>query len=206
MIKGIIFDFGGVFDSKHESLEGFREAAIRYGLEPEAFYDLLYSVDAWWQAKLGQIGAADYWRRVMVSLGHGQDEDVEGFRQRLFAGHQLDGEVVRIAEQLAERFPLALLSNATDELETLLETQYGVHHLFNVLVNSARAGVAKPDPGAYRLALDGLGIGAAEALFIDDKPRNVSAARALGIQTIHFTDAAALRRGLIELDLLPPEP
>ena len=206
MIKAVIFDFGGVFDSKHESLKGFRDAAAGYGISPEAFYDLLYSGDAWQQAKLGVIGAADYWRSIMLRLGHDQGEDVTTFRERLFAGHQLDGAVVRLAERLRERVPLALLSNATDELEHLLEAQYGIDHLFDVVVNSARAGVAKPDPQAYRLALDGLGVASHEALFVDDKLRNILAAGELGIPSIHFRDAQSLERDLVGYGLLDPAP
>lgn len=206
MVKAVIFDFGGVFDSKHESLEGFREAAMQYGLTPEAFYDLLYSGDAWQQAKLGSINARDYWRSVMLSLGHDASEDVEAFRRRLFAGHQLDAGVVHIAERLHRRVPLALLSNATDELEMLLESQYGIHELFDVVINSARAHVAKPDPRAFHLALTGLKVEPEQALFIDDKLRNILAARALGIPSIHFTDAEALERDLIEYKLLELRP
>ena len=29
MIRAVIFDFGGVFDSRHETLEGFQDAAAR---------------------------------------------------------------------------------------------------------------------------------------------------------------------------------
>jgi putative hydrolase of the HAD superfamily len=206
MIKGVIFDFGGVFDAKHESLEGFREAAERYSMPPEAFYELLYGGEAWRQAKLGAISGRDYWRAIMLSLGHAPSEDVDVFRRRLFEGHTLDAAVVRLAERLHKRVPLALLSNATDELEVSLETQFGIHHLFDVVINSARAGVAKPDPRAYRLALDGLGLKPRHALFVDDKLRNVRAARALGIPTVHFTDAAALERELVEYELLDPAP
>lgn len=204
MIKGVIFDFGGVFDAKHESLDGFRDAAERYGIPAEAFYETLYGGDAWRQAKLGAISGRDYWRSIMLSLGHDPSEDVEAFRRRLFEGHTLDAAVVRLAERLHERVPLALLSNATDELEASLETEFGIRHLFDVVINSARAGVAKPDPRAYRLALDGLGLKPRHALFIDDKLRNVRAARALGIPAVHFTDAAALERVLIEYELLDP--
>src|SRR4051794_35853141 len=132
MIKAIIFDFGGVFDSRHESLEGFRDAAGRYGLEPRAFYDRLYNGDAWKEARVGQITGRDYWRRIMTELGHAPEDDLDAFRQSLFAGHTLDPEVVALAERLHKRLPLGLLSNATDELEMLLEHQYGIHHLFDV--------------------------------------------------------------------------
>lgn len=206
MIKAVIFDFGGVFDSRHESLAGFTDAARRYGIDPQAFYDRLYSGDAWKEAKVGMISGRDYWRRIMAELGHAAEDDVAAFRQALFAGHTLDGAVVALAERLHGRFPLGLLSNATDELEGLLEEQYGIHHLFDVVVNSARAKVAKPDPRAYQLVLDGLGVAPGAALFIDDKPRNIGAAEALGIPSILFTDAETLERELVERGLLEPVP
>lgn len=204
MIRAVIFDFGGVFDSRHESLTGFTEAAERYGVTSQAFYDRLYSGDAWREAKIGQITGRDYWQRIMVELGHDPQDDVAAFRQMLFAGHTLDPAVVALAERLHEHFPLGLLSNATDELEQLLEEHYGIAHLFDVVINSARARVAKPDPQAYQLVLDGLGVAASEALFIDDKPRNIGAAEALGIPSILFTDAEALERDLVARRLLLP--
>jgi putative hydrolase of the HAD superfamily len=202
MIKAIIFDFGGVFDQQHEALGGFQDAARRYGMTPEAFYDLLYSGDAWQQAKIGAMTGRDYWHTAMVALGHDPGDDVAAFRARLFAGHELDARVVAIARRLARRFPLALLSNATDELEALLEHQFRIHDLFKVVINSARVGVAKPDPRAYQLALDGLGVAPHEALFIDDKSRNVRASEALGIPTIHYTTAEALEEELIRRGVL----
>ncbi len=63
MIKAIIFDFGGVFDQQHEALGGFQDAAQRYNIAPQAFYDLLYSGDAWQQAKIGAMTGHDYWHQ-----------------------------------------------------------------------------------------------------------------------------------------------
>jgi len=206
MIKAIIFDFGGVFDQQHEALAGFQDAAARYAISSEAFYDLLYSGDAWQQAKLGAMTGRAYWRTIMLSLGHDPGEDVDAFRRALFQGHVLDNAVVELARRLARRMPLALLSNATDELEALLQEQFGIRHLFAVVVNSARVGVAKPDPRAYRLALDGLGVAAHEALFIDDKPRNIRAAEALGIPSILYVGAPELETEFAARGLIDPAP
>lgn len=203
MIKAIIFDFGGVFNNAHETMDGFSAAAERWGYDRQTLYDLLYSGQSWQDAKLGRITTDDYWRSMMTALGADPSGDLAAFRAELFVGEQLNRDVVAIAEELHKRYPLALLSNATDELEYVLEHQFRVHHLFKVVVNSARHGIAKPEPAAYRVALDGLGVAPREALFIDDKPRNVAAAEALGILSLPFTDAATLRRDLQRLALLP---
>lgn len=199
-IKAIIFDYGGVFDSKHEAVAGFADVAAAMGFTPEALYDRLYGGEAWRQAKTGAITGREYLRLVMRELDPAE-QDVEAFRKRLFIGHHIDQAVVAIARRLARRYPLALLSNATDELETVLSDR-GLHDLFTVLINSARVGIAKPDARVYQLALDGLKVRPYEALFIDDKRRNIVAAEALGIPCILFTGAAELEHALHERALL----
>lgn len=203
MTKGIIFDFGGVFNNAHETMAGFDVAAARFGRSPQELYDLFYSGPEWQAAKIGQQTSDGYWRQIMALLDLDPHGDVAAFRAELFAGEQLDAGVVALAQALHERYPLALLSNATDELEWLLEHRFGIHHLFDVVINSARVGVAKPDPRAYHLTLAGLRMEPHETLFIDDKPRNITAAEVLGIPSLLFTDAATLDRDLRERGLLP---
>lgn len=203
MVKGIIFDFGGVFNNAHESMAGFAAAADRFGHSPQALYDIFYSGPAWQAAKLGRITSGAYWREMMSTLGLDPSGDLHEFRTNLFEGEHINQEVVGIAEQLHQRYPLALLSNAMDDLEWLLEHSFQLQHLFRVVINSAVVGVAKPEPRAYQLALDGLGLQPAEALFIDDKPRNIVAAEQLGVSSILFTSASALAAELRERGLLP---
>lgn len=203
MVKGIIFDFGGVFNNAHETMAGFAAAAQRFGHSPEDLYDLFYSGPAWQSAKIGRMTSTAYWREMMGALGLDPSGDLHAFRSGLFEGEQINQAVVAIAEQLHYRYPLALLSNAMDDLEWLLEHTFRLHHLFRVVINSATVGVAKPEPRAYQLALDGLRLQPAEVLFIDDKPRNIEAAEQLGIPSILFTTAPALAADLRERGLLP---
>jgi putative hydrolase of the HAD superfamily len=56
----------------------------------------------------------------------------------------------------------------------------------DVLVDATHTGVLKPDPRAYRAALEALGVAAGRALFVDDQPRNVEGARAVGMEAIFF--------------------
>ena len=50
------------------------------------------------------------------------------------------------------------------------------------LVISAEVGCAKPGAEIFRIALDRLGLGPGDALFIDDTPGHVDAATALGMR------------------------
>src|SRR5690606_9807118 len=56
----------------------------------------------------------------------------------------------------------------------------------DVLVDATHSGVLKPDPRAYRAALDALGVRAERALFVDDQQRNVDGARAVGMAAMFF--------------------
>lgn len=64
--------------------------------------------------------------------------------------------------------------------------------LFDVLVDGRTEGVMKPDPVAYRLVLDRLGVSAEDAIFIDDQPINLRGAEVVGLTPVHLdpTDPA----------------
>ena len=60
--------------------------------------------------------------------------------------------------------------------------------LFDVVVESSKVGVRKPDPHFYQLALEALGVEADEAVFLDDLGINLKPARQLGMTTIKVVD------------------
>ena len=72
---------------------------------------------------------------------------------------------------------------------------------------SAEVRLVKPEAGIYRHSLDGLGVSAAEALFVDDKEPNVEGARAVGLHAIQFSSVRKFRDDLAKLDfpMLPVE-
>jgi putative hydrolase of the HAD superfamily len=58
----------------------------------------------------------------------------------------------------------------------------------DLIVYSHEAGMSKPDPRIYQLACDGLGVPAADMVFLDDLPDNVTAARLAGMHGVLFED------------------
>jgi HAD superfamily hydrolase (TIGR01509 family) len=56
---------------------------------------------------------------------------------------------------------------------------------FDVVVDSATTGAAKPDPAIFRHALSRLGVAAGRALYVGDDPANdLDGARAAGIDAV----------------------
>jgi putative hydrolase of the HAD superfamily len=85
----------------------------------------------------------------------------------------------------------------------------GLDAFVDALVVSEEAGVAKPDPAIFRLALDRLGCRAGEAVMIGDSwPADVAGARAAGIRAIWFNRSGDAPpeddRSIAELRALEP--
>jgi putative hydrolase of the HAD superfamily len=67
---------------------------------------------------------------------------------------------------------------------------------FKAFFSSCYLGVRKPEEGIYKLALEVTQSDPGECLFIDDRELNLECARQLQMRTIHFQNAAQLRRDL----------
>ncbi|KAI8489369.1 Bifunctional epoxide hydrolase 2 [Branchiostoma belcheri] len=81
--------------------------------------------------------------------------------------------------------------------------------LFDLVVESCRVGLRKPDPAIFHLTCRQLGVKPQEAVFLDDIGNNVKAARQLGITTILVRDFDKAVRELeqavgLELTRFPP--
>ncbi|GAA4789872.1 HAD family phosphatase [Actinomycetospora chlora] len=57
---------------------------------------------------------------------------------------------------------------------------------FDVIVTSDQVDEPKPDPAAYRFALDALGVDAGDAVAVEDNPDGVRAAAAAGVTVLAF--------------------
>ncbi|MET6995867.1 HAD family hydrolase [Chitinophaga defluvii] len=110
---------------------------------------------------------------------------------------------VQILYQLKEtgQYRLYALTNWSNETFPIALVQYPFLQWFDGIVVSGREKQRKPDTAFYQLLLDRYNINAAEALFIDDNLRNVTAARNYGIDSIHFTSPEQLKNALSTIDI-----
>jgi putative hydrolase of the HAD superfamily len=63
---------------------------------------------------------------------------------------------------------------------------------FDVVIESSKAGVRKPDPRIYQMMLEALGVAAANCIYLDDLGINCKPASALGMKAIKVTGEAQL--------------
>lgn len=93
---------------------------------------------------------------------------------------------------LAARYRLGIIANQLPGSAGRLAA-HGLRDHFDVVVASAEAGVAKPDPAIFRLALYEAGCAPAAAVMIGDRIDNdVRPARALGLRTIRVRQGVAV--------------
>jgi epoxide hydrolase-like predicted phosphatase len=196
-IKAVIFDFGGVL-MRTEDQTPRMELSKRLDLEIKQLYDLIFDSPSANKATLGEITVDQHWENVRTGLGLTPQEFPE-VRRLFWAGDRLDADLVGKIRSLRPRFKTALLSNAWSDLRRYLQDEWKIADAFDELIISAEAGIAKPAPEIFRLALSRLQVPPELAVFVDDFPANIAAARALGLNTVHFRSADQAEA---ELDLL----
>ena len=114
------------------------------------------------------------------------------------------GGTVEILEELKEsrNFRLYALTNWSAETFPEALKRYEFLQYFKEILVSGKEGMKKPSAEIYELALSRFGIDAATTIFIDDSARNVAAAEAMGIKSIHFQSSEQLRAELKALSIL----
>ena len=145
--------------------------------------------------------------------------DAVAERQRLFPDHaelialwesgwesmlgDAIAETVAILEELKARgLRLYALTNWSYETFPIARRRFDFLDWFQDIVVSGEVKLAKPDPRIFDLACTRCQLAPGSTVYIDDAPRNVDAARALGFHALHFQEPARLRRELAALNLL----
>lgn len=196
-LRAVVFDYGMVLTGPQEP-EAYAKLLELTGL-PRDRFEQLYWADrhAYDEGKLSGLA---FWQKLLRDAGiaarPGLAEELNLWDARMWTTQN-----PRVLDwQLALKqggFKTAILSNMGDNVLANIESTFDWLPRFDVLVWSYQLGIAKPDPAIYRHTLRGLGVEAGEALFIDDRPVNIEAARALGMQGVLFSTVDHLRTDLI---------
>lgn len=193
-VRAVIFDFGGVLSTspfeaftRYERDNGLPDGLIRRlnATNPDA--------NAWAKLERSEVdlaGFAELFEAEALAAGH----TVDGAAVLGLLGGDLRPQMLEALRRCHDRLKTALLTNNFVPLDDPRGTtgrsglMGDVLDHFDVVVESSRVSLRKPDPAIYRLVCDELGVEPAEAVFLDDLGINLKPARALGITTIKVVD------------------
>lgn len=198
-IKAVLWDFGGVISTS--PFDAFRRFEQERGL-PRDFLRLVNSTNphsnAWACFERGEIDSAAFGERFCVeakALG----QDVHGRDVLALISGDIRPRMVEALKKVKTRYKIACLTNNMPHGHGPSMTGSPEHArqvaeviaLFEVIVESSKAGVRKPEPAFYERACSLLGIQPNEAVFLDDLGINLKPAAAMGMTTIKVTDPDA---------------
>jgi putative hydrolase of the HAD superfamily len=184
----VLFDFGGVLTTS--PFEAFERFERERGL-PVGFLRTVNATNpdtnAWARlerTELDVVGFSAAFADEAASLGH----RVDGSEVLALLSGDLRPGMVEAVRRCRVHFSTGLLTNNF----VLGDASDGAHRdtvaLFDVVIESSRVGVRKPDPRFYELACEQLGIEPTDAVFLDDLGVNLKPARAMGMHTIKVGD------------------
>ncbi|XP_071093872.1 acyl-CoA dehydrogenase family member 10-like [Haliotis cracherodii] len=195
-VKAVVFDVGRVIIPSPVPV--FQAFESRSGLPEGTVAGLIVNGgigSAWGQLETGRKTFAQFLdgfgQEIKKKTGRSVDMTL---LQDLFAGwsRQPYPVIVDAVHCLkAEGYKLALLTNNwfVDDINTGTTALAMDMSLFDVIVESSRVGVRKPDPEIYRICQKKLDVQPGEIVFLDDLGVNLKAARRLGWHTIKVSDA-----------------
>ena len=184
MIKTVIFDLGGVLVRTEDRIPR-QLLAEKFGMTYEEMDSLVYGSPSSKEAGEGKISAEQHKETVLKTLGLPLDS-FKSFGDEFWGGDRLDKKLVEFIEGLRGEYTTALLSNAWDDLRPLLVNLWKIDGVFDHIFISAEVKLAKPDPRIYQHVISELQQDPSEMIFVDDFIENVKAAKAEGLQAIHF--------------------
>lgn len=198
MFRAVLWDFGGVITTSPF------EAFNRFEREHNLPLDLIRSINAtnpetnaWARLESNQISVAEFDEAFSIeALAKGHE--VRGQQVLALLSGDLRPNMVTALKAIKSRFKSGCITNNvknTGEGPGMARTPERAGHfaavmeLFDVVIESSKVGIRKPDPRIYQIACDELGIEPSQAVFLDDLGINLKPARALGMTTIKVLNA-----------------
>ena len=190
-IHAVIWDFGGVISSS--PFEAFTRFETERGL-PAGFLRRVNATNphdnAWAKLERSDYDLAAFdtaFAEESRALGH----EVRGADVVPLLAGQIRPQMVEALRRIGARLKTGCITNNFTAMDvspmgSLYKRE--IMALFHHVIESARAGVRKPDPRIYRMMTDALDVDPARCVYLDDLGINLKPARDMGMRTIKVGD------------------
>jgi putative hydrolase of the HAD superfamily len=197
--RAIIFDIGRVL-VRLDIAGAMGGLAETISLSPQETWAAIEHDPRWRDWQEGRMSPRDWQLHICRRLGVNLtfEQFSETWNRVLDPTPQVDFSFL---ENLSKRYTLAVLSN-TDPIHVVeLEKKFDFFRFFPQRIYSCVVGARKPSPVIFREALIACKVIADNAVYIDDIPAYVDAAKQLGMSGIVFRDEGDLRAELKKLGI-----
>ena len=196
IIDVVLFDFGGVITAS--PFEAFAAYEQRLGITTGSIRKINSTNpdgNAWAKMERNEISLEDFcslFEEEAAALGL----VLSGNRVLGCLSGAIRPQMVRALEVLKERVSIGCITNnmksghgsgmsrTPEQAEKIAE----IMTMFEVVIESAKVGLRKPDPRIYQMACDELQVAAERCVYLDDLGINCKPAAALGMRAIKVVD------------------
>jgi len=146
----------------------------------------------WHQVEKGRLDMATYFQRMEEKapklLGRPLDMEAYGRFWRTTAPGVHWMVVHKMRDLKARGLRVGLLTNNVKEFGDNWRAMFPIDELCEEVVDSSHVGMRKPEREIYELTCSRMNVKPDETVFVDDNADNIAAARAYGMEVVHFIE------------------
>ena len=190
-IKTIIFDFGGVITNS--PIEGFKLLEEKHGYDKGIITNINMNNpdnNAWAKSERGEIDINTFLEEFeKEALSIGQKINAKEILQQLYGSLRKNMMNKIKLLSTSKKYKLICLTNVLKGVDIFtpkerVEAVKNVMSYFDIIYESYKLNMRKPEARIYQYILKELNIEPQETVFLDDLGMNLKSARKLGINTI----------------------
>ena len=191
MIEAVLWDFGGVFTaSPFEAFERYeREKGIPVGVIRK-INSTNHENNAWAMFERSDIDFARFdeaYAAEALALGY----QIPGRDVVALLAGEFRPEMIEALRRITTRFKTGCITNnmPADAAGGGTAAHRSIYaretmEMFDVVIESSKIGIRKPDPRIYQMMCEKLGVQPDACVYLDDLGGNLKPARAMGMTTI----------------------
>lgn len=187
-IKAVLFDLDNTLLDRTKTFHGFIATLIQEYLshaeDAQPIFDRIIHLD--------QDGYKDK-RELFLELIEelpwitkpSQSELLDFYRKHYVTNAILMDQAIEVIEAVGKKYRTGLITNGQTYIQYGKIDHLNIRSLFDVIIVSEEAGVKKPNPKIFEMALEKLELKAEECIYIGDHPINdIEGAASIGMHTI----------------------
>lgn len=185
-MKAIILDmFGVILKQSGEEFYSYVQETFPALTQAE-----IYAVWDW--ADMGEISSLEVWREL------GFQGDIEKREREFLDTLEVNQGFYEFAERArAQQYRLAILSNDSSRWSRYIRDKFDLNRYFDVIHISGDLKMKKPDLRIFEFTARRLGVPAGDCVYVDDRRKNLAAARAVGMDAVLFNTRGVPYEGKI---------